>query len=215
MALLEAGVRKFKCATPKEARVLLKDVEAQGVEGTELLVAYPHVEPNLTILANLAAEFPSSKLSVLVEDVGGVASVGGRLGLFVDVNVGMNRTGIPIAYSDQIMATVAAASQCGKLRGLHCYDGHLTMPDETARDQAAVACYDRAVETALAAIEVAKANSNGDSGNGITEVITSGSTTFLNALSYNWAALDRVGVNHTVSPGTIVFHDARVSLELN
>jgi hypothetical protein len=82
-ALLDAGVRRFKCATPKEARVLLGTVREAGVKaGVDLLVAYPHVEPNLSVLSQLSEEFPESQLSVLVESAQGVAdAAAGRLGL--------------------------------------------------------------------------------------------------------------------------------------
>eukprot|EP01050_Picozoa_sp_SAG11_P033139 SAG11_NODE_11107_length_783_cov_1.169591_1_plen_199_part_01 len=65
-ALLSNGVRRFKCATPKEARVLLAAAHVNGIAGeVDLLVAYPHVEPNLSILAALASQYPESQLSVL------------------------------------------------------------------------------------------------------------------------------------------------------
>jgi|EP01046_Picozoa_sp_COSAG06_P056042 D-serine deaminase-like pyridoxal phosphate-dependent protein len=87
-ALLEAGVRKFKCATLKEATVLLELVTKSGTEGVDLLVAYPHVEPTLSLLSGLASSHSSVQLSVLVEDAEGTAAVHNNLGIWVDVNVG-------------------------------------------------------------------------------------------------------------------------------
>lgn len=213
-ALLEAGVRRFKCATPKEAHVFLSTVRKSGVNDADLLVSYPHVEPNLSVLAALACEFPETRLSVLVEDTEGVADVSGRLGMFIDVNVGQDRTGIPIMDQEQIMQTVAAAARTGQLRGLHFYDGHNTNPAEEKRSEIANACYERAVATTADALEVAIAEAaSGHAGeqieSAIPEVVTSGSTTFLNALAFDWTPVLKSGSVHTVSPGTIVFHDAR------
>ena len=87
-ALLEAGVRKFKCATLKEATVLLELVTEKGTGGVDLLVAYPHVEPTLSLLSSLANTNSSAQLSVLIEDAEGAAAVHDNLGIFVDVNVG-------------------------------------------------------------------------------------------------------------------------------
>ena len=94
-----------------------KRLKWYGVSDADLLVSYPHVEPNLSILADLAAEFPQIRVSVLVEDAEGVAAVNAKLGIFVDVNVGQDRTGIPLEYQDRIMETVAAAARAGQLRG--------------------------------------------------------------------------------------------------
>lgn len=213
-ALLEAGVRKFKCATPKEARVLLSTVREHSVSDADLLVSYPHVEPNLSILADLAAEFPQIRVSVLVEDAEGVAAVNAKLGIFVDVNVGQDRTGIPLVYQDRIMETVAAAARAGQLRGMHYYDGHNTNPSETTRASIATACYKQAVSTTLAAIDAAAAAAADTGDTTVSEVITSGSTTFLNALAHDWGPILAAGAVHTVSPGTIVFHDARYDAEV-
>jgi D-serine deaminase-like pyridoxal phosphate-dependent protein len=87
-ALLEAGVRKFKCATLKEATVLLELVTEKGTDGVDLLVAYPHVEPTLSLLSTLANTNSSAQLSVLIEDAEGAAAVHDNLGIFIDVNVG-------------------------------------------------------------------------------------------------------------------------------
>ena len=216
--LLKAGVRRFKCATPKEARVLLRAVREHGTKDADLLVAYPHVEPNLSILKELAGEYPEARLSVLCEDPEGVADVSQRLGVFIDVNVGQDRTGIPLVHHDRIMATVTAAASAGQLRGLHFYDGHNVDPDEGSREELAASCYTRAVDTTLAAVDAAAAATAAADSAGedaaIAEVITSGSTTFLNALGFDWAPVLRAGAIHTVSPGTVVFHDARYDSEV-
>lgn len=134
-------------------------------------------------------------------------------GRFVDINVGQNRTGIPIADQERVMQTVEAAARSGQLRGLHFYDGHNTSSDEDARARVASQCYTAATATTLAAIDVATAAAGQGSSN-LAEIITSGSTTFLFALAFDWAPVTDAGVSHRVSPGTIVFHDARYDSEV-
>jgi hypothetical protein len=68
--------------------VLLELVTKSGTEGVDLLVAYPHVEPTLSLLSGLASSHSSVQLSVLVEDAEGTAAVHNNLGIWVDVNVG-------------------------------------------------------------------------------------------------------------------------------
>ena len=53
--LLDAGVRSFKCATVREATLLLDLVSEEKFDGVDLLVAYPLSRPNVQRLAELAA----------------------------------------------------------------------------------------------------------------------------------------------------------------
>lgn len=115
---------------------------------------------------------------------------------------GMDRTG-----QQNPLQVVAAAQAAGaQLRGLHFYDGHLTEPDAAARTLRANACYDYAAEITRQ-VQAAVAGSPGS----VDEIVTSGSTTFLAALAYDWAGLPP----HTISPGTVVFHDARYDSDVD
>ena len=52
--LIAAGVRRFKCATPREADVLCATLREAGVAGeSDVLIAFPHVGPNLTRLGQV------------------------------------------------------------------------------------------------------------------------------------------------------------------
>jgi D-serine deaminase-like pyridoxal phosphate-dependent protein len=115
--LLHAGVTKFKCATVREATVLLEAAAAEQQAGVDLPVAYPHVEPNLSILGALAEAHPEVQLSVLIEGAEDVPAVPAALGIFIDVNIGMDRTGQP--DPKEIVSASVAASGSGQLRGLH------------------------------------------------------------------------------------------------
>ena len=70
--LLAAGVRQFKCATTREAAVMLQVAAAAAAnapdERVDLLVAYPHRGPSLRRLGELADKAPHADVSVLVED---------------------------------------------------------------------------------------------------------------------------------------------------
>ena len=195
--LAAAGIRHFKCATTREADVLGKTLAECGVEESDVLVAYPHVGPALTQLGKIAERHPQTRYSVLVEEVSLLASVPDSVEVFVDLNPGMNRTGVPLSNTERILELAQAAD--ARFRGLHFYDGHQHEPDLEERERAIHAGYDELLalrELVLSA------------GTPVDEVITSGTPALLHAVNY--APLrDLEGTVHRVSPGTVVFHDQR------
>ena len=195
--LARAGVRHFKCATTREAEHLLRALAAEGVEDPDVLLAHPLIGPELDRLGALAREQPSASLSVLCEDPDAVERAPAELGLHVDVDPGMHRTGMSLERPDAIAAVARAAGE--RFRGVHFYDGHLHRggPDERRRD--VFACYDRLMDL-LEHLE--------GEGLAVPEVTTSGTPTFLQALQYRPLA-ERAGTLHRISPGTVVYHDAR------
>lgn len=195
--LVRAGLRNFKCATTREARLLCETLRREGVEEADLCLAYPLRHPGLKVLDEIARAHPQVRMSVLCEDAELVASVPARLEIFVDVNPGMNRTGIPSQDEAAILATARAAGE--RLRGLHYYDGHLHTGGTEERRREAFDCYDRLVEL----VELLRG-----AGASVGEVVTSGTPTFLHALSYP-AFRELESTCHRVSPGTVVFHDGR------
>jgi len=178
---------------------MLDVLAAHGTEGADLLIAYPLQGPSLQRAGALAAQFPATSLSVLSEDPAHAAAVPERLGVFVDVNPGMHRTGIPLTNSARIIAVARAAGM--RLRGIHFYDGHIHDDDATSRRAAAHAAYD----ALLGLLETLA-----QAGIAPREVITSGTPTFRYALDFPGFAGGTVqGSNavHRISPGTVVFHD--------
>jgi D-serine deaminase-like pyridoxal phosphate-dependent protein len=196
-----AGVRHFKCATTREAALLCDALRREGTLGGDSLLAYPLVGPALTRLGRIAQEFPETQLSVLCEEPARVAHVAEELGVFVDVNPGMNRTGIPVADHSSILAVVRAAG--ASFRGVHFYDGHLHKGAADERRRAAFACYEQLLEL----LAVLKAD-----GHDVSEVITSGTPTFLHALAFEAFGAAECP-KHRVSPGTVVYHDLRTEQE--
>ena len=199
--LILAGIRNFKCATPREAEVLLTLLDEMAVTDADLLVAYPMVGPNLERIAALATDHPTTRVSVLSEDPAHAAVVPAHLGVFVDINPQMNRTGIPMVDGLAIAAVAHAATT--RLRGLHFYDGHVRDPEVEVRERRCWELYDRLLEI-LAQLQA--------DGLTIDELITSGTPAFPYALSHEGlqrlAALPNSRTVHRVSPGTVVFHDA-------
>lgn len=190
--LLAAGVRHFKCATLREARCLLATARADGVV-IDLLVAYPLVGPALGELARLAAEHGEARLSVLAETPALAGAAAEAADVFVDVDPGMGRTGVPLAERAAVRAVARAAGT--RFRGVHHYEGHLHGPDDERRERA-FACYR---ELLALADELDRA------GTPATELVTSGTPAFRHALAFEGFA----GRTHRVSPGTVVLHDLR------
>jgi len=189
------GVRNFKCSTTREAALLADALRQAGLEDGDSLLAYPLVGPALVRLGRIAEEHPETRLSVLCEEPARVTEIAPQLSVFVDINPGMNRTGIPMAETEEILAVARAAGE--RFRGVHFYDGHLWDVARADRGQAAFEGYDRLLEL-VSALESA--------GHSVPEIITSGTPTFLQALAFErFAELGET--RHRVSPGTVVYHD--------
>ena len=133
-----AGIRKFKASTIAEAEM----TAAAG--GEDILLAYQPVGANIERLAELVRRFPRSRFATLVDDTRNLAAIariaaerGVAFELYVDLNVGMNRTGIAPGEA----AASLYRSLCGTpgvtAGGLHAYDGHLHEPDPAALAKAA------------------------------------------------------------------------------
>jgi D-serine deaminase-like pyridoxal phosphate-dependent protein len=115
-----AGVRALKVATPAELEVAL----AAGAE--EVLWSMPLQRPHLELLGAIAAAHPGVRLSALLDDPAPLAAWPSGVGAYLDLNVGMNRTGVPVADRARLIALAAAARSAGvTVHGLHAYDGHL------------------------------------------------------------------------------------------
>jgi len=190
--LLDAGVRQFKAATTREARVLLELADEADVE-IDLLIAMSHRGANLARVAELAREFGAHRVSLLTEDVEHAREVrasNGNLDLFVDIDPRWGRSGIPLDDRARIRATTDA---CGEaLRGVHFYEGQERSPTHAQRAAACAPLFD-GLCTVVRELDLAH-----------LEVITSGTPTFE-------AALEHRGLNelrHTVSPGIVVYFDA-------
>jgi D-serine deaminase-like pyridoxal phosphate-dependent protein len=194
--LVERGVKAAKCATTLE---LLTACEAGA---NDVLLAYAVVGANATRVREVAAKHPKTKVSVLVETPEQASRwLDTSIGVFLDVNSGMNRTGIE---QDHIQEIVSLARAIGtNFRGLHYYDGHMHIDDAEARRQAAWAGYDKL----MLLVEACES-----AGAAVREVITSGTPALPYGASYPRFNDATAGFIHRVSPGTVVYNDA-TSLE--
>lgn len=87
--LVDSGIKTAKCATTLE---LLAACQA-GFE--DVLVAYPHMGRNAERVAAIAALYPEVRVSAIIESKEQIRDwVDSAVDLFIDLNTGMNRTGI-------------------------------------------------------------------------------------------------------------------------
>jgi len=141
--LLEAGITKFKCATIAEAEML-------GMAGApDVLLAYQPVGPKIERLLQVVTAYPSTQYSCLVDNeataqaIGTVFAAADRvLPIFIDLNVGMNRTGIK--PGPNALSLYLACQEIVGINpiGLHAYDGHLRAADFTERKQKSDAAFE-------------------------------------------------------------------------
>jgi D-serine deaminase-like pyridoxal phosphate-dependent protein len=191
--LVARGMRNFKCATTLE--LLL----ACQCGAADVLLAYPSVGANAQRVQAIAAQFPGVQISILVENAEQVRQWrGSQVGIFLDVNPGMNRTGIDQNNLEKIVALVREIAANGlDFRGLHYYDGQYGGVAEPERSEQTHAGYHRLLNVV---------NQVERSGTHVPEVITSGTPTFPCSLSF--AGFRNAQCIHRVSPGTIVYCDA-------
>lgn len=191
--LVKRGVRNFKCATTLELLVACE----QGA--ADVLLAYPSVGANARRAREIAEQFPDVRVSVLAENEEQIRQWrGSRLGIFLDINPGMNRTGIEQSQTEKVRSLVQAIGDTGlEFRGLHYYDGQYGALDERERTEAAHRGYDGLLQLAGEIVR---------SGLTVREVVTAGTPTFPCSLSYE--GFRGQAFIHRVSPGTVVYCDA-------
>jgi D-serine deaminase-like pyridoxal phosphate-dependent protein len=136
LMLLEAGISKFKCATIAEAELLGQ------CKAPDVLLAYQPVGPKLHRFVQLILTYPDTKFSCLVDNVEAAIGISEaasknklRINVFIDLNVGMNRTGMP--PGKQVVELYADCAVLPEINpvGLHAYDGHIHDEDLTKRTE--------------------------------------------------------------------------------
>jgi D-serine deaminase-like pyridoxal phosphate-dependent protein len=190
-AQLAQGITRFKCATVAEAEM------TAGAGAPDVLLAYQPVGPNIPRLAALAARFPATRFSALVDDITIAESIarafdeaGLSIELLLDLDIGMHRSGIePDQRARQLYASLLGRRGV-KPGGLHAYDGHLRDRDPGARRAQCDAAFE-----AVSAL----ADRLTDDGLPVPRIVAGGSPTF----PFHAA---RPGVE--CSPGTTVYWDA-------
>ena len=123
---MESGIRKFKCSTVAEAEMVA------GCGAEDVLLAYQPVGPNVERMTRLARTYPALRFGVIVDNKDSIRSIaeacvdsGVTLDLFIDLDVGMHRSGIAPGSGALELAEMIRELPSVAMGGLHVYDGHL------------------------------------------------------------------------------------------
>ena len=181
------GINKFKCSTLSEARMLAN----AGV--MDILLAMPTIGPAQVSFIQLKREYSRVQFSTLIDSETQIAPWIEKMGddqsldLFIDVNVGMNRTGI-IPEKAFFLFEKLKKEQRFAAKGLHVYDGHIRTSDFKKRIEEC--------DNSFRKVNELLTQMNDDSN---LEVICGGSITFPCHALYP---------DRTLSPGTTLLWDA-------
>ncbi len=124
--MIAAGIYKFKCATIAEAEML------GMVNAKNVLLAYQPIGPKLSRFISLVKKYPATTYSCLTDNKFSAKQLsdafikaGLTVPVYIDLNVGMNRTGINTG--DDALALYKYCSEAPgiEIKGLHAYDGHI------------------------------------------------------------------------------------------
>ncbi len=189
---LDAGITMHKCATIAEAEMLAQ------IGVPEVLISYPLVGPNVARLALLTNKYPLTQFGTLFDSLEGLQELAQKLAqvtrkvfLYLDVNVGQDRTGIVLGDAALVLYQEACALPQFVVRGLHVYDGHNHQEARSEREKSVQSI----LEGVLAFRKTLEAK-----GLSVDQLICGGTPTFP-----VWASHDVPGL--ICSPGTFVLHD--------
>lgn len=183
---LAAGIDKFKCATLAEAEMVAE------CGATDVLLAYQPVGPNVQRLAQLAQRFTGTTFSALVDDASIVEQLedaSARIGLLLDIDCGMQRSGMPPDAAAEHLYRRIAASTVVWPAGLHVYDGQIKQGSVESRREA--------VAQAFAPVEQLRTRLL-NAGLAVPQVVAGGSPTF-------WFHAEHA--DRQCSPGTTLLWD--------
>lgn len=130
---MEAGITSFKCATIAEAQMC-------GMAGAKrVALAYPLLGPNVERYFALVKAYPETKYYAIEDSTEmteqlsqAAAREGITISLLMDVDLGQDRTGMPMAEAADAYERWAALPGI-RMCGLHCYDGHRQESDPEQR----------------------------------------------------------------------------------
>ena len=195
---VEAGIRQCKCATTLELAIACE----AGMQ--DVLVAYPMVGANARRVQDLRARPPNVAISALVDHPRQIQEWDPSIGIYIDVNPGMDRTGVSPENIAQVLEMAHAIADSGRpFRGLHYYDGHLGSLGHEERREKAIDGYQQLAHLA---------GTVRDAGIAVGEVITSGTSVFPFASAYS--PLLTGDFTLRVSPGAAIYGDLTVQHQL-
>lgn len=192
--MMDAGIRKFKCATIAEAELLAM------CKAPDILLAHQPVGPKITRLLQLIQTYPTSSFSCITDNVDAAKDIGMVfhqqqlvIPVHVDVNAGMNRTGI---LPEEALELILQIQEIDGLSfaGLHVYDGQHRQADPAEREKACDAGFEP-VNTLVERIT--------NLGMPYPSIIAGGSPTY---------SIHARRPNRDCSPGTNIFWDRGYAL---
>lgn len=191
--MLERGITKHKCATLAEAEMLAQ----AGVK--DIFLGYSMVGPNLKRLVQLLKIYPDVQMSVTCDDEANVEQLATTMqdsdcsiGVMVDVNPGMNRTGIDIEYGAATLIRKIVTEDRLSYCGLHIYDGHHRQREVHIRQQAVDELFQRVCKLC---------DELKEEGIETPKLVAGGTGSFPCFANIDDPRLE-------LSPGTVVFYDA-------
>lgn len=133
--MMENGITKFKCATIAEAEMLA------SISAPDIMLAYQPVGPKALRYLKLVQTYPASSFSCIVDSLP-VCKIlsdyflneGLQTKVFIDMNTGMNRTGLRAEALYKFIDAVSGFSGL-IIAGIHAYDGHVKEKDIDLRQQ--------------------------------------------------------------------------------
>ncbi len=183
--MMQAGIEKFKCATIAEAEMLAQ------CNAPDVLMAYQPLGPKLKRFVSLVKKYPGAKFSCLVDNIAAADEQSVvfeknnlTIPVYIDLNVGMNRTGISTGEKTIELVEHSSSLNGISVVGLHAYDGHIRDIDFNIRKEKC----DAAFSVVLALNEKLK----------LPNIIVGGSPTF---------SIHCKRENVECSPGTFVYWD--------
>jgi D-threonine aldolase len=189
LLMMEQGIVKFKAATIAEAEML------GIIHAPDVLLAYPLTKQKIKRFICLIQTYPETKFSCLVDSIEGSESVsslfrmaGLEASVFIDLNVGMFRTGILPENAFKLFQEIELLPNL-KLVGLHAYDGHIRDKDYQLRRQKCVNAFEAVIRL--------RTSIEKHTGKSIVLIAGGSPTSFIHA-SFG---------DREYSPGTFVFWD--------
>jgi len=145
--MLQAGITKFKCATIAEAEML-------GMcKAPDVLLAYQPIGPKLDRFIRLISLYTNTKFSCLVDNLPAAVGISEaaikkeiKVPVYIDINVGQNRTGIKPGELALALYVNYQALTGIEIVGLHAYDGHIHQPDLAIRTLECDKCFEEVVK---------------------------------------------------------------------
>jgi D-serine deaminase-like pyridoxal phosphate-dependent protein len=136
---ISEGINKFKAATIAECEMVAE------AGGKDILIAYPIIGPNIQRVIQLIQKYPKAAISCLVDNHVSLQQIalqarqsGVEIPLYIDLNVGMNRTGIAPGNEAIQLYGILSNTPGVRAAGIHAYDGHLHDSDFKVLEQQAI-----------------------------------------------------------------------------